>query len=255
MKKAMKLAVVAAMALSMGAAFGADPKIKSKKEQEAFVKMQQAIQAGDATSQIAAIEDFLTKFADTEFKGYLLQNAMQLAQQKRDSPLTITYAERVLEVEPKNFEAYVTMASETANNAKEFDLDKAEKTAKVRKWAEQALEYVKDAPKPMSQIPDDAWAQQKKGASAQAHTAMAMMAHVNKKYDDAIGEYKLALEISPDAVTMFRMGETYMKASKFDDASATFDKVLAAPDASAQVKQYAQMRKADVVKLKAAAAK
>lgn len=46
-----------------------------------------------------------------------------------------------------------------------------------------------------------------------------------------------------------------MKAGKLDDAAATFDKVLSMTEASAQVKQYAQQRKADVAKLKAAQAK
>ena len=82
----------------------------------------------------------------------------------------------MLEADPKNFEADVTIASVTAAEAKEFDLDKAEKTAKVQKYAEPTLANVKDYPKPYSQLPDEQWATQKKGATAQAHAAVAMMA-------------------------------------------------------------------------------
>ncbi len=237
-------------------AWGADPTVKSKKEGEAFQAMQQAIAPpASPDDQLKAIDGFLTSFADTQFKVLLLQNAMQIAQQKNDAPLTMTYAERVLEVDPKNFEADVTIASVTAANAKEFDLDKAEKTAKVQKYAQMALENVKDYPKPFSQLPDAQWVTQKKGAEAQAHSAMGMMAVANKKYDEAITEFKTSAETAPDSVTTFRLGEAQMKAGKLDDAAATFDKVLSMTEASAQVKQYAQQRKADVAKLKAAQAK
>ena len=244
---------IAIVSLSLG--WAKDPQVKSKKEAEAFQAMQQALQVGTPDSQLKAIEDFLTKFADTDFKVLLLTNAMQLAQQKRDTPLTITYAERVIEVDPKNFESYITMASETSNGAKEFDLDRAEKTAKVQKWAQTGLENVKTYPKPFSQLPDAQWAQQKATAAAQAHGALAMMAQVNKKMDDAIAEFKLSLESSPDPVMMFRLGEAYMKASKWDESTAAFDKVLAAADTPPQVKQYAEQRKVEVAKMKAAAAK
>ncbi|MBV8817946.1 MAG: tetratricopeptide repeat protein, partial [Acidobacteriaceae bacterium] len=195
---------------------------------------------------------FLDKYADTEFKVILLQNAMQIAQQKRDTPLTLTYAERLLEADPKNFEADIAIASSTAQGAKEFDLDKAEKTAKVQKYAQAGLDSMKDYPKPMSQIPDDQWAAQKKSAAAQAYASLGMMDMINKKYDDAIKDYQTALDTSPDPITTFRLGEAYMKANKLDEADAAFDKVVAAPSAPPQVKTFAQQRKADVAKLKAA---
>jgi tetratricopeptide (TPR) repeat protein len=159
-----------------------------------------------------------------------------------------------LEVDPKNFEADVTLATVTAQGAKEFDLDKAEKTAKVQKYAQAVYDNTKDYPKPMSQIPDDQWVTQKKTAVATAHMAVGMMDMANKKYDDAIAEYKTAVEISPDPIIEFRLGEAYIKAKKWDDADATFDKVLSAPGVSPTVKQYAQQKKADIAKLKAAAA-
>ena len=259
----MKKASMALMAscgiaiLSVGAVWAKDPTVKSKKEAEAFQAMQTTLQSnqGNPDVQLKAVDEFLTKFADTEFKVILLQNAMQISQQKRDPAQTITWAERVLEADPKNFEAEVTIASETAGAAKEFDLDKAEKTAKVQKYAQAALTNVKDYPKPISQIPDDQWEAQKKSATAQAHVALGMMAMANKKYDEAVTEMKTAVDSSPDAIATFRLGEAYLKANKLDDANATFDKVLTLPDATAPVKQYAQQRKADIVKMKAAGSK
>lgn len=259
MKKA-SMALIASYGiaiLGVGQAWAKDPTVKSKKEAEAFQAMQTTLQSsqGNPDAQLKAVDEFLTKFADTEFKVILLQNAMQISQQKRDPALTITYAERVLEADPKNFEADVTIASETAGAAKEFDLDKAEKTAKVQKYAQAALANVKDYPKPISQIPDDQWEQQKKSATAQAHVAMGMMAMANKKYDEAITEMKTAVDTAPDPIATFRLGEAYLKANKLDEANASFDKVLSMPDTPASVKTYATQRKADIAKLKASGSK
>ncbi len=252
------VAITCGIALLSGSlAWSDDPKAKSKKEQEAFVEMQQKLSAAanDPTAQLKAIEDFLTAFADTQFKVLLLENAMHIAQQKRDVPLATTYAERVLEADPKDFEADVAIATMTAQGAKEFDLDKAEKTAKVQKYAQATIDNVKDYPKPISQIPDDQWAQQKTSAVAQAYISLGMMDLVNKKYDEAIKEFKSSYDTMPDPVTEFRLGEAYMKAKQYDDASAAFDKVLAMPDTPANVKTYAQQRKAEVAKMKAASSK
>lgn len=258
MKKTLKLlAVCCGLAIATwSAAWGQDPKAKSKKEQQAFIAMQQTLgSTHDPVVELKAIDDFLAEFADTEFKILLLQNAMQIAQdQKRDFPLATTYAQRLLDADPKDFEADVTLAMITAQGAKEFDLDKAEKTEKVKKYAQAVYDNTKDAPKPMSAIPDEQWAAQKKTAVATAHMAVGMMAMANKDYDGAIAEYKTALDIAPDPIITFRLGEAYIRAKKWDAADATFDKVLAMPDTNPTVKQLAQQKKADIAKQKAASA-
>ncbi len=74
----------------------------------------------------------LTNFADTEFKIVLLEDAMQLEQRKRDFAQVVFYGERLLDADPKNAFALVTLAGETARHVREFDLDKEEKLTKGR---------------------------------------------------------------------------------------------------------------------------
>ncbi len=70
------------------------PQPKSQKELAAL----QAVQAATTPDeQIKAIDSVLENFADTEFKVTLLQLGMQAAEKKNDYPLTVTYAERILE--------------------------------------------------------------------------------------------------------------------------------------------------------------
>ncbi len=248
------LALSSGLILSAGLAFGQkDPAPKSPKEAEALQAIQKATTADD---QIKAIENVLTNFADTEFKVFLLQSAMQLSENKGDLAQITTYAERTLEADPKNVYAEVTLASEIASHTREFDLDKEEKLAKADKYAKAALSDVKTFPKQSSKITDEQWDKERKNLTGQAYAAEGLMAMARKKYDDAVTQFKASVDASgvPDPNTTFRLGEAYLKAGKTDDAIATFDKVIAMPDASPQVKQYATTRKADAVKLKGSAA-
>lgn len=203
--------------------------------------------------KIAAIENVLTHFADTEFKPVLLQLALQIEQQKGDYAQIMFYGQRVLDGDPKNALALVTMAGETARRARENDLDKDEKLAKVDKWAKDGIEFAKTAPKPQPTITDEQWDAQKKDFQSQGWEALAMSAALRKKYDDAIADFKqsLALSPTPEPLTLLRLGQTYEDAGKLDDANAAFDSAAAAPRATAQVKSIAANKKAEVAKLRA----
>jgi len=228
------------------------PQPKSQKEVEALQAFQAAKTPDD---QIKAIENVLTNFADTEYKILLLQTAMNIVSQKGDYPQIMFYGERLLEADPKNVFALVTLAGETARRTREFDLDKEEKLAKVDKWAKAGIDAAKDVPKPRPDITDEQWNGAKKDLQSQGYVALAMSAALRKKYDDAIADYKQALSVqaSPDSTVWVRLGQAYLDSGKLDDASAAFDKALNDPSSPASVKQIAQSKKDEVAKKKGAA--
>lgn len=229
------------------------PQPKSQKEVAAL----QAVQnAKSPDEQLQAIENVLTNFADTDYKGILLYTAMQIEIRKNDYAQIMFYGERLLEADPKNAFALVTLAGETARRTREFDLDKDDKLAKVDKWAQAGIDAAKDMPKPSPQVPDDQWAAARKDLQAQGYAALGMSAALRKKYDDAIADYKQALGVAAtsDPTTWVRLGQVYLDANKLDDASAAFDKALSDPTSPASVKQVAQSKKDEVAKKKAAGA-
>lgn len=230
-------------------------KPKSKKEVDAI----NAINAATTVDgRLAAIDNVLTNFKDTEFKPMLLQMALQLEAQKGDYAQVISYGQRILDADPKNATALVTMAAETARRTREFDLDKDEKLAKVDKWAKDGIEAAKTAPKPAgTSATDSQWEDQRKDMQAQGWEALAMAAAVRKKSDDAIADFKqsIAVAASTDPATYLRLGQVYEDAGKLDDANDAFDKAAAAPNANAQIKSVAASKKAEVAKLKAGGAK
>ncbi len=217
----------------------AQPKPKSQDELEALKAM---FGAATADARIAAAENVLTKFKDTEFKGVALYFEAASYDQKHDYDNTVVFGERTLEADPKNFQAMLLLAGTIAQHTKEFDLDREEKLAKVNKYAKNALELIKDAPKPNANLTDEQWAEAKKDFAAQAHASMGAGDLVAKKYAEAESEFKTAIEGTdkPDAATIVRLGKAYSEEGKYDLAIAQFDKVMATPDVNIQIRQVAQ---------------
>src|ERR1035437_5440924 len=79
------------------------PAPKSKAELEALQALQAAV--ADPDKAIAAAENLITKFADTDFKGIALYVEADAYQRKGDYDHMLIFAERVLEVSPQDFRA------------------------------------------------------------------------------------------------------------------------------------------------------
>lgn len=225
------------------------PQVKSQKEGEAI---QAIMNAGTPDQKIAAVENLLTKYADTEYKAIALQIATNAAREKNDTDQVIIYGERTLEVDPKNYDAMVTMSNAIASRVKKFDLDKAEKLTRAEKLANDAIPLIKAAPKPNPQVTDEQWEGAKKDYLAEAYQALALCASGREKYDDAIKNMKAAVDLgsAQTPVAMARLAQVYNQAGKYDDAIATADKLMGDANAQPGVKEFAKQQKEMATKAK-----
>jgi uncharacterized protein HemY len=226
-------------------------KPKSPKEQEAVVAVMKATTPDE---KIAAAENLLTKYKDTEFKSYALLQAAQAAQMKRDPAGAIQYGNRAIEADDHNFQALLLVSGLLAQSTREFDLDKDEKLGRATKMANDAIAAVNAAAKPNPALTDDQWTGIKKDMVSQAHDTLGMVAMVNKKYDNAIAEFKNSIEAAatPELATSVRLAAAYTNTGKFDESMALLDKVSTEPGAPEPVKKAAQNEKQRVEKAKAA---
>jgi uncharacterized protein HemY len=225
-------------------------KVKSQKEAEA---VQAVFKAPSPDAKIAAVDNLIAKFKDTEFKSAALEMAAEAAQQKNDSANALIYGNRALEADPKNIQALLLVSGQLAQGTKEFDLDKDEKLKRATKMANDAIAAVTVAAKPNPQLTDDQWANIKKDMVSQAHETLGMIAAVDKKNDAAVAEFKIAVEggATPEPATMLRLAAAYNNAKHYDEGAAMADKVLAMPNAPDSLKKFAQEEKARSAKLKA----
>jgi tetratricopeptide (TPR) repeat protein len=247
----MKIRLAAGAACLLLTAFtAAAQKPKTQKELEALQKVQAAQQSGNADAELAAVNYVLENFADTEFKPQLMAMALGAAEQKGDYALVVTWAERVMALNPNDIPSRVSLAEATARHTRENDLDKADSIKKIQDTANKALDLLKAATAPPAGVPDAAWPDLKKQLTAQSYDALGQAASLDKKYPDAITQYKAGLAADPSAVLRVRLAKAYVDNKQYDEAIATADLVI--NDASAQpvVKQAAQSQKDVAVKLK-----
>lgn len=241
-------AIIAGIALLAGmTALGQNaPRPKSQQELDAL----KAIDTAPSLEvRLKKIDDFLGSFADSDYKPILLDQAVGMAAEKNNYVLAMAWGQRDLDANPNSYVAMEAMATVTANTTREFDLDKDQKLNQAEKWANTALELLKTAPRP-AQFTEDRWPTVKKFYEASCHLALGMVANDRKKFDLAAAEFQKAFDIMPEPAYLIRLGEAQVKGRKYDDAIATYDKVLATADLNPVVKGVAEREKGDAVRLK-----
>ncbi len=253
MRRFLKIPILA-LCIALPAVFAQQkpPAPKSKAELEAIQAM---LSAQDPDARIKAAEALLSKYADTEFKALAFYVEATAYQQKNDYEKMIVFAEQAVQTDPKQYAAMLMLAKGIAQRTREFDLDREEKLKRAEKFAHDAMELVKTAPKPNPQITDDQWTQAKNDYLAQAHEALGYAANARKNRDVAIAEMKLAIDLTPDPVTMVQLAVIYDLSAKPDDALPLLEKVMAMPDISVAVRQFAQAERVRAMQLKSGPAK
>jgi len=237
-----KVSICVAACIGMAALAVAQPKPKTQKEALDFNAIQQAT---TVEARIAAADKFVVDHPTSQLKSLALYFAADAAERKNDGPKAIAYAETALEADPKNYLAMLLISGELAKSTRENDLDKEEKLSRAEKYANEAIPVINAAPKPNPQLADDQWQGQKKDDLSQAHVDLGMVAIARKKYDAAITEFKTAVDgaATPEAATMVRLAAAYDQGGKPDEGIAVLDKVLAMPNLSPAVKQFATAEK------------
>jgi tetratricopeptide (TPR) repeat protein len=223
----------------------------TKQEADAFNAI---LKAQTPDEKMKAADEFVIKFADSQFKGIALYDAAEAADQKGDYQKAIIYGDESLQADPTNFDAKLLVAGEIAQHTRENDLDKDDKLSKAEKYTKEALDAIPAAAKPQPQIKDDQWEGYKKYATARAHVDLGLIAMAQKKAAVGAQEFKTAVDMlnPPDQVAMARLANAYNEAKQYDEALAVANKLLAMSDLNPAVKNFAQNEKTKAEKGKTA---
>ena len=254
MKRIMNTALIVLMAgaatlvaQQKGASKGPMP--KSKGESEAVSALIAAQQKGDADAVITAAENLVTKYKDTEYRATALYLEAIAYQQKGDKDKMQVYLERTLAADPKNLQAPLMLSEMTIQGAREHDLDLNDKLAKAEKYANDAIANINGADKPNPALTDQQWDEAKKDMLAEAHDALGLSALQRKSYDQAITEFKTAVDgaAHPQPAYEVRLASAYQQAGKNDEAITVAEKVMNEQQAPQQIRSVAQAIRAQAV--------
>jgi tetratricopeptide (TPR) repeat protein len=203
-------------------------------EQAGITAIQNAAKGG-IDQMAAAVDDFVAKFPKSPASAYALTATADQYEARGNSDKAMSYYQRTLEVDPRNYYAMLMMASEIAKGTKEFEIDEAARTAKLNKaekYANDGLAILATATKPNPNGDDQQWANLKKDDESRGHEALGMIAMARKKYDTAVSEFKKASEAGsgPSPSAMIRLSGAYNEEKKYAESIAVLEKVLAIKD-------------------------
>jgi len=247
---ALGASVAALMAQQAAAPAAKGPAPKSKGEQEAVMAMYNAQQAQNWDGVIAGAEALTTKYSDSDFKEIATYLEAAAYQQKNDWIKADIYAEKVLEINPKNIQATLMVGELLAKHTRENDLDKEEKLGKAEKQLNATIENVKTGGKPNPQITDAQWAESQKFITAEAEDDLGLCELTRKNYDKAVTHFRAAAEGDPQPTYSVQLASALQSAGKNDEAIAICDKLLADPQLHPAIKQVATNVKADATRAK-----
>jgi tetratricopeptide (TPR) repeat protein len=221
---------------------------------EELKALQAIVNAATVDARVTAADAFVKSFPKSEYKPFALTMAAEAYEMGGNVTKAIIYYQQVLEASPKDYNAMLMLAAETARTTREFDLDKEEKLTKAEKYAKDGMAIIPSATKPNPQLTDQQWTDLKKDDLARGHEALGLIAVARKKYDVAAGEFKTATETAtqPQPATFIRMAGAYTDGGKPDQAIPVLDKVLAMPNLPDQIKKVAQSEKDRAEKAKTA---
>lgn len=227
------------------------PKPKGKKELDA-VRAMYAAQTPD--DQIAKAKELIDKYADSDFRSsafYVMAAASDL---KRDLDNVVVYGEQAVAVDPMNFGSMALMSKAIAMGTKKFDLDKADKLTRADKLAKDAIEMSKKAPKPNAELTEAQWASAVKDLVEPAYEGLAFESIAKEDFAGCAENFKLAVgsmsQLEP--ALLVRGGHCSLMAKKYDDAIASFDQAINAPNSVQVIKDVATKEKAQAMQLKSA---
>jgi tetratricopeptide (TPR) repeat protein len=245
---------VALAMLALVLDLSAQIKPKTKAEYDALNKM---ITATTPDDRIAAGEEIIANFEKTDFKAFVFFTIAQSYSAKKDYVKAIVYAERALEVDPKDYQASSLLAQLISTKIRENDLDKEERYKDAEKYANMSIAAIPAAAKPNAQLTDEQWENEKKNLVADAHQYLGIVAMGRKKWDVAETEFAAAVNGAhdPDPAAIVRLAAADNKVGKYDEAIANADKVMALPNLAPAIKQFAQAEKVRAFTAKQAAAK
>ena len=198
---------------------------KSQKEAEA---LQALFAMTDPDARIAAADNLIKNFKNTDFRDMVLYMAAVSYRAKNDFVNMMLYGERTLEANPGHVPTLVDLAYAIPMRTREYDLDKDEKLARSEDYAKRALRLIPTMPKLNPATPDGEWLSTKKDLMSQVHESLGSVAMLRKDYAGAEESFRSAVEVADTktGIKYFRLAQSLFKQLKYDEALEAADMSL-----------------------------
>jgi tetratricopeptide (TPR) repeat protein len=195
------------------------PQARSPSELDAYGTVVLARQPADT---IHAGEDFLSRYAGSEFRKLVLETEFQSFRQRNDYEAVKRLGAEISRLLPPSPGILSDTALMIANQGDTRSFSEA------AEYAARALEVIGRMPRPLKMRREE-FATWKAGIISSAHTARGVLALRNKDSAAALTELQEAIRIrsDPDGALYLRLGEAYLLKNQVAEASDAFSRAEA----------------------------
>jgi tetratricopeptide (TPR) repeat protein len=199
------------------------------KTQEEFKGYQDAAAKPDPAGMEQAANEFAQKFPDSELRAPLYQNLMLQYQNANNGDKTIEIGRKVIQLDPDNAVALVTVAQILANRTRETDLDKEERITEAKKHANHAIELMNSGQGIPAGYPPDKVEVYKNTVLSMGYAALGQADFVSNNFpaaEQSLRKSTMMTGIQPDPISYFQLSLALDRQGKYADAMQAAQKCI-----------------------------
>jgi tetratricopeptide (TPR) repeat protein len=219
------------------------PQAKTKPEYDAY---NATIGNTDPAAMEKAVDDFATKFPDSELRVPLYKATMQAYQKQGNTEKIMAMGRKALAIDGDDPEALVTVASEIAEKTHDTDLDKDQRYDEAVEMAQKALKTVDTDiafPPNMTPAQVDAYKQQLRSF---AYSIVGTIEFKRDQFPQAEADLRKSIDAfpsNPDPVVVLRLAISMDRQERYADALKQADRAVELTQDGTPVGQLARQER------------
>lgn len=246
----MALALGASVATSASAQDSKDKNEKKekvdKKEEAAYKKVLEA-QSADPAMQIAAGEDFVSKYPMSRYTGGVYGMLTSAYFNTGQTDKMFAAGAKALDLDPNNVDVLSLLSMAIPRRVKANTPDGQQQLAKAETYAHHAIDLIPTMTKPDA-MDDAAFEKAKNDKLSLCHSGLGLMYIDRQKYSDARTELTQAVQLAsnPDPVDYYLLGNADAQDGFLHGAMAAYEKCAATGPLTTQCKSRQDAVKKDI---------
>jgi len=203
------------------------PEAAPNSEELASAKAFQEMPNTDLPKKIAAGEEFLKKYPDSQHRPMVYSSLTLAYIQTGNTQKAFETGDKEIALKPDDVQTLAVLG-QTIPRAMSASTPEPEKQlAKAEDYSKRAIQVTPTIPKPEG-MPDQNFVAAKNSTLAMAHSGLGLVYFRRGKFNDAIPELEQSVKVdpnpTPDPVNLYLLGMANQKASHYDDAAVAFNK-------------------------------
>ncbi|HKF25779.1 MAG TPA: tetratricopeptide repeat protein [Candidatus Acidoferrum sp.] len=203
------------------------PGASANAEEVAAVKAFQEMPNSDLPKKIAAGEEFLKKYPNSQYRPPVYSALILAYIQTGNTEKAFEIGDKEVALKPDDVQTLAVLAQTIPRAMNANTPEKDKQLAKAEDYSKRAIEVTPTIPKPDG-MADQNFMAAKNSTLSMAHSGLGLVYFRKGKFNEAIPELEQSVKIdpnpTPDPVNLYLLGLANQKASRFDDAAVAFTK-------------------------------